>query len=102
MYSLIKVASCGLILTFSTCSQTFIMRFILLVHVYLIKIVLFNVVIVLSVIMSVSFFGTSLDINFWPYVIFHHLCISNYVAMNEQDTGKKGFFSGFQSFGYRV
>ena len=50
--------------------------------------------------------GAALNIKFRPYVFFHHICISNTMAMNEQNssrifqaTGNKNNFSGFQTIG---
>ena len=53
--------------------------------------------------------GASLDIKFWPYAFFHHLCINNEMAMNGQNlsrifqaTGQKENFTGFCTFGCRT
>ena len=53
--------------------------------------------------------GASLDIKFLPYASFHHICISNAMAMNGrnsswifQATGKKENLFGFWTFGCRT
>ena len=50
--------------------------------------------------------GAALDIKFWPYAFFHHLCITNALAPAKQDssrifqaTDKKENFANFRTFG---
>ena len=52
--------------------------------------------------------GATLDIKFWPYAFFHHLCITDELAPAKQGssrifqaTGKKENFANFRTFGCR-